>query len=261
MAGKLTFDKAGKMWGPASITHNDPFPTRNGSWGSGAMMGVIMHTEVGYDHNVVEEFNNPGAGASATFSIDTDGHIHQYGPVGLGWYAWAQVAGNRMWYSIEHEDKGNPNNPLTLAQMVASAQIVEALSAFAGFPLQVSNSTTTKGYGVHNMGGTAWGGHTCPDEPPNHVRSSQRPAILSIAREIRAGVHADVRHKANGKLSLDQMAKLLNTDTQHVINVTRHHDGITKAHLQMFNKYCECNGTSAPMPQGLVFFSHPVANS
>jgi len=29
----------------------------------------------------------------------------------------------------------------------------------------------------------------------------------------------------------------------------------------MFNKYCECNGTSAPMPQGLVFFSHPVANS
>ena len=45
-----------------------------------------------------------------------------------GWKAWAQVAGNPNWYSIEHADNGNPAEPLTQAQIDASAQIVELLS-------------------------------------------------------------------------------------------------------------------------------------
>lgn len=175
----------GNLFTGAKITYNTPFPTKNGNYGSGAMMGVIMHTEVGFDHNVVTEFNTERAQASATFSIDVLGNLHQYGPIGKGWYAWAQVAGNRAWYSIEHEDKGNPNNPLTDAQMWTSAQVVEVLAAFASFPLQLSNSVGMKGYGVHNMGGQAWGGHTCPDVPPRHVRSNQRPEIIRRAHLIR----------------------------------------------------------------------------
>lgn len=149
------------------------------------MMGVIMHTEVGFDPNVVREFNEQTAGASATFSIDTRGNLHQYGPIGKGWYAWAQKAGNRAWYSIEHEDKGKPLTPLTDEQMWTCAQVVEILSAFAGFPLQVSDDTGTKGFGVHYMGGADWGGHSCPDVPPKRVRSLQRPEILRRARLIR----------------------------------------------------------------------------
>jgi hypothetical protein len=44
---------------------------------------------------------------------------------------------------------------------------------------------TGMGYGVHSMGGKAWGDHTCPDLPPSHVRSHQRPAIIALAKQIR----------------------------------------------------------------------------
>ena len=182
-AGRLR----GALTAGAHITWNNPFPTHNGFFGSSAMMGVVMHTEVGFDHNVVEEFNTPAAQASAHFSIDMAGNLHQYGPIGKGWCAWAQMAGNLAWYSIEHEDHGNPNTPLSDPQMWTSAQVVECLAAFAGFPLQLSNDINTKGYGVHFMGGGAWGGHTCPDLPPQHVRSAQRPEILRRAKLIRAG--------------------------------------------------------------------------
>jgi len=35
------------------------------------------------------------------------------------------------------------------------------------------------------MGGQAWGGHTCPDLPPYHVRSRQRPEIIARAKAVR----------------------------------------------------------------------------
>lgn len=188
----LTLDAAsgkvhggGVAWGYAN-----PFPVPNGTPGGGAskMRGVVMHTEVGYDHTVVEEFEDPHFQASAFFSVRVDGHIEQYGPIGKNWMAWAQVDGNPRWYSIEHEDKANPLNPLTDAQLTSSALLVEFLSRFAGFPLQVTNSPTGTGYGTHFMGGAAWGGHTCPDVSASHpVRSLQRAEIIRRAKIIRNG--------------------------------------------------------------------------
>jgi hypothetical protein len=173
--------------GPARIAYNVPFPCVNGSFGSGAIQGVVMHTMVGNLPGTIAVFNDPSYQASAHFGIAQDGSIHQFGPIGKGWIAWAQVAGNLTWYSIEHADNGNPDNPLTDAQITASAQLVEVLSGFAGFPLQVTNRVHGKGYGVHYMGGAAWGGHTCPDLPPEHIRSMQRPQILELAKSIRSG--------------------------------------------------------------------------
>lgn len=208
--GKLTVGPDGRLRGPAKITYNIPFPTKSGDYGSGAMMGVVMHTEVGFDHNVIDEFNNTAFRASAHFSVNDDGGIHQFGPVGKGWCAWAQADGNLAWYSIEHEDHGNPLSPLTNAQIISSAQLAECLSAFAGFPLREANSVTEKGYGVHYMGGAAWGGHSCPDTGPDHpVRSLQRKAILALAREIRGGTGPALPplpsglHHCDGKESLD----------------------------------------------------------
>lgn len=188
--GKLKVGADGKLSGPgAHISYNDPWPCANGTPGGGSsqMTGVVMHTMVSDLTQCINWFNNPASQASAHFGIDQDGVIHQFGPVGVNWMAWAQAEGNPSWYSIEHADHGNPDNPLTEAQVVASAQLVECLSAFAGFPLQVSDSTGVRGYGIHAMGGAAWGGHTCPDVPPKHVRSAQRPAIIALAKEIRAG--------------------------------------------------------------------------
>ena len=183
--GRLEVDAGtGKVTGPAKISYNVPFPTRNGGYGSGSMMGVVMHTMVGNLPGTVSWFNQAASSASAHFGIAQDGEIWQFGPIGKGWVAWAEAAGNPAWYSIEHADDQKPAIPLTAEQVDASAQLVEVLSRFAGFPLQVSDSTDVKGYGTHSMGGDAWGGHL---QCPGPVRAAQREAILELAKQIRAG--------------------------------------------------------------------------
>jgi len=182
---KLTVEPDGRVTGPAKIEYNDPFPCINGRYGSEGINGVLMHTMVGNLPGTIAWFNEPQSQASAHFGIGQDGTIHQFGPIGHGWIAWHAAQANATWYGIEHADDGNPNNPLTDAQLTASAQLVECLSAFGGFPLQVSDSPSVKGYGTHSMGGAAWGGHSCPDLPPEHVRSQQRVEIIHRALAIR----------------------------------------------------------------------------
>ena len=185
--GKLNVGPGGKLTGPAVIRYNNPFPTVNGTPGGGSsqMMGLVMHTEVGYEAGTIATFNDPAKQVSAFFSIGADGAIHQYGPIGVNWEAWAQAAGNPDWYSIEDSDNTHPSVPLTDAQVTAFAQILECLSAFAGFPLQITDSVHVKGLGWHGMGGVPWGNHpNCPGD----VRKAQRPTIIALANEIRAGV-------------------------------------------------------------------------
>ena len=176
--GRLRIAADGKVTGPANIEYNTPFPTRNHGEPSGAMRGVVMHTMVGNLPGTIVIFNEDRGpdSSSAHFGIAQDGLIHQFIPVGKSLYSWAQEAGNDTWYSIEHADNGNTANPLTDAQLVASAQLLDVLSRFAGFPLQVTDSTTGTGYGTHVMGGAAWGGHTCPgqDPEPGSGRASSR---------------------------------------------------------------------------------------
>jgi N-acetylmuramoyl-L-alanine amidase len=183
--GRLTVGKDGKLTGDAEIHYNDPFPCVNGKYPpTGKIRGVVMHTMLGNLPGTVASFNDPHRQASAFFGVAQGGLIWQFGPVGKGWEAWAQVAGNLEWYSIEHADNGHTTTPLTSQQVTASAQLVECLSAFAGFPLQVTDSVTGHGYGTHVMGGAAWGGHTCPGPGP---RAGQRDDIIALAKKIRAG--------------------------------------------------------------------------
>lgn len=210
MPARLRIDASGRLQGAASITYNSPFPCPNGTWGMSVpkgVMGAVMHTMVGNLPGTISVFNNPSFQASAHFGIDQNGHIHQFGPVN-GWIAWAEVDGNANWYSIEHADNGNPDNPLTQAQLDASAQVVEALATYGVFPLQEANSTDQEGYGVHYMGGADWGGHSCPDLPPAHVRSAQRAEILSRAEALRAGTDPAPAATAvtDGTLSLAAIA-------------------------------------------------------
>ena len=194
LLNKLHVDGDGKLvnydrlhpqyWANANIHYNDPFPVHNGAYGSGTMQGVVMHTMVGQLEDAIAEFNNPAAQVSAHFGISQTGLIHQFGPIGRGWVAWAEMLGNYTWYSIEHADHGDTENPLTQAQMDASAQVVECLSSFAGFPLKVTNSVWGAGYGTHVMGGVEWGNHSCPGPGP---RANQRYNIIYRAKRIRVG--------------------------------------------------------------------------
>jgi len=192
MTGKLTVEQDGRVTGPASIRYNEPWPCQNGDDGGMSVphgiQGLIVHTMVGNLNGTIEVFNTQSFQASAHFGVDQEGNIHQFGGV-RGWKAWAQEVGNPNWYSCEFADDGNPDNPLTQAQIVAAAQLLECLSApgAGNFPVQITNSTSGEGLGVHSMGGQSWGGHTCPDEPPNHVRSAQRPQIVALAMAIRSG--------------------------------------------------------------------------
>jgi hypothetical protein len=119
--GRLEVASTGHVTGPASLTYNDPFPCLNGSFGSGAMTGVLEHTMVGDLPGTIAWFNNPQARASAHFGVDQQRSIHQFGPIGKGWVAWNAAEANQSWYGIEFADDGNPQNPLTAAQFTASA--------------------------------------------------------------------------------------------------------------------------------------------
>lgn len=253
MTGKLKIGHDGRVTGPVSISYNDPFPTRNGRSGSGAMMGVVMHTMVGDLPGTIELFNDPAPGGdpkkavSAHFGIAQDGSVHQFGPIGKGWVAWAEVAGNDYWYSIEHADHGNPENPLTDAQLTASAQLVEVLSRFAGFPLQVSDSVEVKGYGTHAMGGPAWGGHPCPDP----VRAGQRHEILKRAKAIRSGQRS---WTSDGSMSLMELAAKHKTEPSAILRMTAIHDGVFAGDVAAYVNGV-FKGTIAPttaMPKGLI---------
>lgn len=197
---RLGIDPGGRLHGKAHILYNDTggetasglhiagfrdrFPCINGSFGSGQMDGVVMHTMDGELTGTVDLFNRDGFEASAHFGIAQDGTIWQFGPIGKGWIAWHAVQANLRWYGIEHADDGHTENPLTGPQLFASAQLVEFLSRYAGFPLQVSDHPSIRGYGTHNMGGLAWNPdrHTCPGPGP---RAHQRHNIIGGALMIR----------------------------------------------------------------------------
>lgn len=176
------------------VQHNSPsWPCPNGTSGGmsvpSGVMGVLMHTMVGDLPGTVQIFNEVSFQASAHFGVDQAGNIHQFGPVN-GWKAWHCVEGNGHWYGIEFADHGSPANPLTPAQIAAGAQLLELLSrpTVGNFPMQITNSTGTEGFGVHRMGGLAFGGHSCPQlGNGSGPRSGQREDIIRIGEQIRAG--------------------------------------------------------------------------
>jgi hypothetical protein len=143
------------------------------------------------------------------------------------------MAANLSWYGIEHADDGDQHAPLTDAQVTSSAQVVEVLSRFAAFPLQVTDDVHGTGYGTHVMGGAAWGGHTCPGPGP---RAGQRADIIALAKAIRnppPPPKPPASHPArqtetivtDGRLSLHDLAAAHRTKPMHILRLTSDHFG------------------------------------
>ena len=162
--------------------HGGPLPTAD-------VMGLLAHTMVGNLRHTDALFTPTPerTGNSAHFGTAQDGTVIQW--VQLGVVACHALDANFHWYAVENADDGNPNNPYTDAQRSRIAQILELTSRpeYGRFTLQVTNSPDKEGLGMHNMGGAAWGGHSCPDatKNPNHTRSRARAEIVRRAKIIR----------------------------------------------------------------------------
>jgi len=102
--------------------------------------------------------------------------------------SWAQAAGNGQYWSFETE--GYPSEPLTGPQINTLA----SWHNFVNAPDTLANAPGQHGSGTHYMGGTAWGGHTCPDASAGlpGPRSKQRAAIIARAVTLRTPLEIDV---------------------------------------------------------------------
>lgn len=143
-------------------------------------LGWILHVVVG-NGSPWSTFEHAPAGSRrfSTAWVAKDGRAEQY--TELTGKSWAQAAGNGAYWSFETE--GYPTEPLTDAQITTLATWHNSLGAMD----TLAEAPGQRGVGTHYMGGSAWGGHTCPDPVAGAgPRSRQRDAILARARELRA---------------------------------------------------------------------------
>ena len=152
-----------------------PVPNRTIAGRAHPCRGLVLHVEVGTETGTDGWFHNPQAQASADFGIAKDGTIHQW--VDTDDKAWAEATGNPYWYSVETE--GVPGEPLTSAQVTATARLLVWLSQLDHFPLQVTDDPHAgQGLITHGDGGAAWGGHY---DCPGPQRAAQRVEIVRQA--------------------------------------------------------------------------------
>jgi hypothetical protein len=143
-----------------------------------SVRGLVLHIQQGYEGGSEAWFKNPAAQASAHFLNPKTGGLRQL--VDTTDEAWAQMAGNRYWISVENE--GFVPDSLTASQIENAAQLLAWLHVTFAVPLAATDDPTTgRGLGWHGMGGAAWGGHTgCPGD----AIKAQRPAIIQRASHI-----------------------------------------------------------------------------
>jgi hypothetical protein len=139
--------------------------------------GLVLHIEQGTEAGTDSWFHNKSSQVSAHFGNPKTGALDQW--VDTDDKAWAIVAGNRYWISLENE--GDSGDALTATQLENSAQLLAWLHLTENVPLQPANDANSKGLGYHGMGGAAWGNHLdCPGMPI----VNQRQAIIDRATEI-----------------------------------------------------------------------------
>jgi len=140
----------------------------------GEVYGVVVHIMDGSFDGTKSWFNNSGASASSHFGTRKDGYAEQW--VDTKDKAWAQMAGNADYISVENE--GVAGDSLTDGQISRVAEVLAWTHRTYGVPLQLANAPGERGLGWHGMGGIQWGGHF--DCPGDHIRA-QFNEIISRA--------------------------------------------------------------------------------
>ena len=250
--GKCHFDSEGWLRGPIAITHYFS-PNHYNSGFATKARGMVQHTEDGFTAGTVETFMNKAAQVSAFFGVGEDGAAQQFLPVGRGLVAWAEGEGNQAWRSCECEDKTKTGQPMTAPQLAAFAQILEACSAYDGFPLVITDDVNGTGLITHGDGGVPWGDH--PD-CPGPVRKAQRPALIELAKAIREGKPPVTvqDYVTTGKLSLAAVAAEQGCEAGRILRLTAVRDGKFAAGLADYvnNVFAGRLPPSSPLPAGLT---------
>lgn len=142
-------------------------------------LGLVQHVAVGGNFSLYGWFSNPAAYASSTWWVGFNpGQREQYmNPDTMR--SWAQAGGNRDYHSVE--TAGNPEDPLTAAQIEAEADLYVFGHNRYGWPLKLAERPGEPGFGWHGMGGAAWGGH---DQCPGVHRREQRNDVLRLAEKL-----------------------------------------------------------------------------
>jgi hypothetical protein len=154
-----------------------PVPNCNTGGMVRPFQGLVLHIEVGTESGTNSWFHDPSSQVSAHFGNPKTGGLDQW--VDTNDVAWAQVAGNTSWISLENE--GNPGDSLTASQLANAATLLAWLNLTENIPMQLAETPSDSGLGYHAMGGAAWGGHTsCPGQPI----VDQRAAIVAAAQNL-----------------------------------------------------------------------------
>lgn len=163
----------GQAWMPDAT--RKPLDTNFTPGGMTEMRGLVLHVQEG-ENSLHERFNDPSVKSSSHFWVSRSGALEQY--VSAYDRAWAQVAGNPSWLSVE--TSGFARRPLTGQQVEAVALIYAWGMAQHGWPLALASTPLDRGFGIHSMGGEAWGAHACPGP----LRAAQTGEILTVVRRL-----------------------------------------------------------------------------
>jgi len=142
-------------------------------------IGLVLHIQQGTEAGTDSWFHNPSSKVSAHFGNPKTGRLEQW--VDTDDRAWAEVAGNPYWVSVENE--GNSGDALTASQLENLAELLAWLHTVYDVPLQISDNPIAGVPGLtgHGLGGAAFGGHyDCPGAPI----LAQRPQIIARAAQI-----------------------------------------------------------------------------
>lgn len=147
-------------------TSRGPVPNRTAGGMITQPHGLIPHVIVGSLASADLLFHQKTAEVSAHFGVGKDGRLVQW--VDTADKAWAEEAGNSLWWSAECE--GLDTEPHTPAQIDTLAHLLVWLHGLSPFPLQVTDDPNGQGVTSHRCGGIAWGNHSCPGDQRHHQR-------------------------------------------------------------------------------------------
>lgn len=144
--------------------------------GGKSIIGIVLHTMVGYMQGSEDRFNDPSSGVSVHYGVGMDGSVRRWvEEANTAWQA-GNYPVNQTTIGIEHEDNGNANDSVRTPELYeSSAQLVADICKRYNFPADPEHIFLHKNVidKTRYPGGTA-----CPDGLDTNKIISMAQSIL-----------------------------------------------------------------------------------